>query len=109
MRKVVPATFLGALLLAVTGCGTPARWEKPGVSDVVTATDITECRRAASQEAFLYAPYGWGLPLWPYRRGSWFYWQQYQDSQRFYAENRLTAFCMRNKGYELVPIPKPQG
>ena len=105
MRKVVPL----ALLLAVTGCGTPARWEKPGVSNELTATDITECRRAASQEAFLYSPYGWGVPLWPYRRGSWLYWQQYQESQRFYAENRLTAFCMRNKGYELVPIPRPQG
>jgi len=105
VRKVLPF----ALLLTVTACGTPARWEKPGVSAEMTATDAVECRRAAAQEAFLYNPYGWPPPLWPYRRGSWLYWHQYQESERFYAENRLTTFCMRNKGYELVPIPRPQG
>ena len=105
MRKVVPFV----LLLAVGACGTPARWEKPGVSPEGTVADITDCRRAASQEAFLYS-YGLPPPLWPYpyRRSS-LYWLQYEESQRFYAENRLTAFCMRNKGYELVPIPKTQG
>jgi hypothetical protein len=101
MRKVVPTTFLGALLLAVAACGAPSRWEKPGASAEMTSTDAVDCRRAASQEAFLYNPSGLP-PLWPYRRT----WQQYQDSERFYAENRLTAFCMRNKGYELMPIPK---
>jgi hypothetical protein len=105
MRKVAAI----ALLLAVAACGTPARWEKPGATDQTTAADAVECRRAASQESFLYNPYGWPPPLWPYRRGYWLNWYQMQESQRFYAENRLTAFCMRNKGYELVPIPKTQG
>jgi len=104
MRKVAPI----ALLLAVAACGAPARWEKPGVSAEMSATDSVDCRRAASQEAFLYNPSGLPPPLWPYRRGYSLNWQQYQDSERFYAENRLTAFCMRNKGYELVPLPKVQ-
>jgi hypothetical protein len=26
------------------------------------------------------------------------------DNERFYTENRLTAFCMRTKGYEQVPV-----
>ena len=104
MRKVAPVTLLGAMLLAVAACAAPARWEKAGVSEEMTATDAVDCRRAASQEAFLYIP---APPLiWPYRRGSTINWQ-YEQSERFYAENRLTAFCMRNKGYELVPIPKP--
>jgi hypothetical protein len=42
-------------------------------------------------------------PLWPYHQ-SWVYLDQYQDSQRFYAQNQLTAVCMRNKGYALVPV-----
>ena len=105
MRKVVPV----ALLLTVAACGTPSRWEKPGVSAEMSATDAVDCRRAASQEAFLYNPSGLPPPLWPYRRGYWLTWQQYHDSERFYAENRLTAFCMRNKGYALVPIPKTSG
>ena len=107
MRKVVPGTLLVALLLALAGCATPERWEKAGVSAEMTSTDAVECRRSASQEAFLYQS-GAPPPLWFYRRGYWFTWQQSQESDRFYAENRLTAFCMRAKGYELVPIPKPQ-
>jgi hypothetical protein len=103
MRKVVPVTLLGAMLLAVAGCATPERWEKAGVSAAMTSTDAVECRRAANQEAFLYIP---SPPVpWPYRRLNW----QYDQTERFYAENRLTAFCMRNKGYELVPIPRAQG
>jgi hypothetical protein len=103
MRKVVPVTLVSVLLLAC--CGTPTHWEKPGVSSAMTATDAVDCRRAASMEAFLYQP-RLPPPLWPYRRPSW---KQLEDSERFYAENRLTAFCMRSKGYELVPIPKSSG
>ena len=99
MRNVLPF----ALLLAVAGCNTPARWEKPGASVEMTSIAAVECRRAASQEAVLYIP---APPvISPNRRINW----QYEQSERFYAENRLTAFCMRNKGYELVPIPKQQG
>ena len=105
MRALLSVT----LLLAVAACATPTRWEKPGVSADMTASDAVDCRRAAVQEAFLYNPYGWPPPFWPYRRGYWLNWQQYQQSERFYAENRLTAFCMRSKGYELVQIPEPQG
>lgn len=109
MRKVLPVALLGVLLPALTACGSQARWEKPGVSADMTATDAVDCRRAASQEAFLYNPTGLPPPLWPYRRGYWLNWYQIQESERFYAENRLTAFCMRSKGYELVPIPRPAG
>src|SRR5213078_4567184 len=53
MRKVLPVL----LLLAVAACGTPARWEKPGVTDEVVASDMTACRQAAVQEANRY-PFG---------------------------------------------------
>jgi hypothetical protein len=107
MRKVLPVL----LLLAVAACGTPARWEKPGVTDEVVASDMTACRQAAVQEAnrypFGYYPFGFGPPVWGGRRGNFMLWQMRQDNDRFYAENRLTAFCMRTKGYELVPV-QPQ-
>ena len=38
------------------------------------------------------------------RGGNWMLWQMRQDNDRFYAENRLTAFCMRTKGYEQVEV-----
>jgi hypothetical protein len=54
--------------------------------------------------------YPWGAPPdWFYRRNNWVYWSDIQDSQRVAAEKDVTAFCMRNKGYELVPIPRAQG
>jgi hypothetical protein len=98
MRNVLPL----ALLLAVAGCNTPARWEKPGVSVEMTATAAVECRRTATQEAFLYIPAP--AVISPNRRVQW----QYEQSERFSAENRLTDSCMRSKGYELVPPPKAQ-
>jgi hypothetical protein len=35
-------------------------------------------------------------------------WQMRADDERFFAENRLTAFCMRTKGYEQVEVTPPQ-
>ncbi len=91
------------MLLAVAACNTPARWEKAGVSEAKTGTDTVECRRAATQEAFLYIPAPPVISL--NRRVQW----QYEQSERFSVENRLTDSCMRSKGYELVPPPKAQG
>jgi hypothetical protein len=101
MRKVLPL----ALLLALGACAAPTHWEKPGVTEEVLAHDLTDCRQAAAQEAMRY-PYGFGPPFGAYGRSSYFLWQQRQESDRFYAENRLREFCMRNKGYALMPIPK---
>jgi len=104
MRKVLPIV----LLLAVAGCATPSRWEKPGVSEEALAHDMADCRQAAAQESMRVYPYGYGYG-WPYWGGrtNYMLWQQRQESDRFYAENRLREFCMRNKGYALVPIPQP--
>jgi len=99
MRKVVVPL---ALILAVAACGAPARWEKAGVSAEMTSTDAVDCRRAASMESFLSTPYA-TPPV--YRLN----WLQMRESERFYTENRLVAFCMRNKGYELMPIPRTSG
>jgi len=110
MRKVVPLV----LLCGLAACAPPARWEKAGATELMTETDMVDCRKAASQEAFRYFAFNWGFPFygptfWGYAgRPSWLMWQARLDSDRFHAENRLTAFCMRNKGYELVPIPPPQ-
>ena len=106
MRRVVP--FL--LLLAVSACGTPMRWDKPGATDQTVAADFSSCRTAAQQEASRYYPFypwGWGGWGWGYGRHSGLMWQMRVDDERFFAQNRLTAFCMRTKGYEQVPM-QPQ-
>ncbi|MBS0522259.1 MAG: hypothetical protein JSS04_01390 [Proteobacteria bacterium] len=107
MRRVVP--FL--LMLAVSACGTPMRWDKPGATEQMVAADTTACRRAAQVEANRYYPFypwgwgGWGGWGWGHHGG--LMWQMRADDERFLAENRLTAFCMRTKGYEQVPV-QPQ-
>ena len=105
MRKVLPVLL--AFALALSACASTMRWDKAGATDESTAADMTACRQAAIQEANRYSPWGFfGPPVWGGRR-NWMMWQMSQDSERFYAENRLTAFCMRTKGYEQVRI-QPQ-
>jgi hypothetical protein len=95
------ALALAALCLPLVGCGTPARWEKPGAGEPVTQQDLARCRVAARDEAArTYYPY-FG-PFFGPRH--WLYWQRSADADRFLAENNLTNFCMRNLGYALVPI-----
>jgi hypothetical protein len=104
MRTFLPA----ALSLALAGCQTPSQWEKPGASPQMAAADITDCRNGAAHVGFMFYP--WGVPPdWFYRRSNWVYWSDIQDSQRVAAEKEVTAFCMRNKGYELVPSPRAAG
>ncbi|MGE5148701.1 MAG: hypothetical protein ACM3II_01155 [Rhodospirillaceae bacterium] len=94
------------LVLAVSACGTPMRWDKPGATDQMAAADMTACRSAAQIEANrTFYPWGWGG--WGYGRHNWLLWQMRADSDRFLTETRLTAFCMRTKGYEQVPV-QPQ-
>ena len=104
MRKVLPVL----LMLGVAACAPPMRWEKPGATAEMLSFDMTACRQAAQQEAmrypFGYYPFAFGPPVWGMRRGNWTLWQMRADSDRFYAENRLTSFCMRNKGYEQVEV-----
>jgi hypothetical protein len=106
MRRVVP--FL--LMLAVSACGTPMRWDKPGATEPMVQADFSACRGAAQTEANrYYYPWGWGSPGWGwgFGRRSGLGWAMRADDERFFTETRLTSFCMRTKGYEQVPM-QPQ-
>ena len=99
MRRILP--FL--LLASVAACTFPqTRWEKDGADDTLTANDLGYCRKAARDEAFSAYPYGFSSPFYGFRR--WAAW----DDNRYLAENRLTQFCMRAKGYQLVTVRPPQ-
>lgn len=105
MRKILPF----ALMLGVAACGAGSHWEKAGAAPETTRADMADCRRAASQEAFRTYAFDtgftrFGAPWWGYpTRPSYAMWRSRLESDRLYAESRLTSFCMRNKGYELVP------
>lgn len=91
------------MLLALAACGSPMRWDKAGTDEKATANDLSYCRRAAREEAFRAYPF-FGAP---YPSHRWWGWGGSPGADQFYAENRLTDFCMRNKGYALVPV-QPQ-
>jgi hypothetical protein len=100
MRRILP--FL--MLTTVAACAFPqTRWEKDGVDDQMAMNDLGYCKTAARNEAFVTYPFGFGSPFYGIRREPWVW-----DNDRFYAESRLTSFCMRSKGYQLVTVQPPQ-
>jgi hypothetical protein len=99
MRRILP--FL--MLTVVAACALPQqRWEKEGADEALTTNDLGYCRAAARNEAFATYPYGYGTPFYGFRR-----WPNWNDD-RFFAQTRLTSFCMRAKGYQLVTVQPPQ-
>jgi len=113
----IPALLV--LLLTVAGC-TPMYWVRQDTGPEQLDRDMEQCQQAAWREASwrstLYRPFGptviqdlhgRRLLVWPY--------SPFSDpfGERFFEESRLAHFCMRAKGYELVPAdriqPSPQG
>ena len=107
-------------LLALAGC-TPMQWVRDGAAPApeVVEKDAASCRQQAWREAqyrgWAYQPYWWGPSLarrgsfgrsfapWPYPYGPY----PYAWGDPAFEETRLADFCMRAKGYELLPVPKP--
>jgi len=97
MRKVLTVM----LALSVAACGPALRWEKSGADEKATADDLVGCRRAAQDEVareFPFYYYPWTYPI-----GRPVFWHR-SELDRSYSEDRLTSFCMRNKGYAQVPV-----
>jgi hypothetical protein len=116
-RTALP--LLPVLLLGVVAC-TPLYWVRSDTEPQQLEQDMTHCRQQAWREAswrsWLYRPFGptviqdlhgRRVLVWPY--------SPFADplGDRFFEESRLTDFCMRAKGYELVPAdkiqPSPEG
>jgi hypothetical protein len=108
------SSLLAISSAALCAC-TPMQWMRDGAlpEPAAIAQDATTCRQQAWQEAQYRAwayrpiapivsrdPFGRHFVAWPY--GS--YGSPFGDP--FFEEARLTDFCMRAKGYELVPVEK---
>jgi len=118
MRRFPPIAVL--FLLSLAAC-TPMQWIRDGAVPPPEALekDSASCReqawREAQYRAWAYRPYG-GPPFmrrdafgrtytaWPYGPSPYPF---YADPA--FEEARLADFCMRAKGYELVPVEKPPG
>lgn len=113
MRPVIP-TSLALAAFSLSAC-TPMQWVREGAVPAPEALeqDSTACRQQAWREAqyraWAYRPmmpivtrnaFGRSYAVWPYG--------PYPFGDPFFEEGRLADFCMRAKGYELVPVEKAE-
>jgi hypothetical protein len=107
-------------LLLATGCAS-MEWAKPDATAEQAAADSQTCDEEAWRVLRwygmgygpVYGPFYGPFSPWMYRDG----WGRpfagpafgpFYDplADRYLEEQRLANFCMRSKGYELVPVPK---
>jgi hypothetical protein len=120
MRPIVAVHPIACAALAAAAC-TPMQWVKPDATPEQLDQDAARCQQEAWREArfrtWLYRPIG--PTLVQDAQGRRFYvWPASPlgdpFSDQLMEEARLESFCMRSKGYELVPAetiqpsaPKP--
>jgi hypothetical protein len=106
MRRLIPLAFLLA-----AGC-TPLQWSRPDTSPEQFSQDVAFCQQEAWREAqwhsflFLNRYYGGTTIVDSRGRHMFVPYAPFGDpfGDRYYDEARLTHFCMRAKGYDLVPV-----
>jgi hypothetical protein len=102
---------VAALLLAVSAAGcADLRWHRDGADAAALGRDLDECRQLARAQA---AHEAWPLGVATPRivgvdaLGRAIVSSPGQvDTNRFFVEHDLARFCMRSRGYELVPVEK---
>jgi hypothetical protein len=104
----MPRLILAALLL-LAGC-TPMQWVRQDTGPELLGHDLAQCRQEAWREAqwraFLYRPFGATTVVDRFGRRFVIPYSPFGDpfGDSFMEESRLAHFCMRSKGYALVPI-----
>lgn len=115
-RTAIPTRATLALplvALVLTGCAGNLHWEHPETGQANLAADREECRRLADEEAWHYArPISLFGPFTPLRdryghRRLW-RWDPFYDDDRFFRAAELRDFCLRSRGYRLVPDEPPK-
>ncbi len=107
VRKPVPFSklFVGAILaLTLVGCGTPLVWFRPGTTVAEQRYDLQQCSQMAFREAQNNMWWRRSMYFDYYRPGPYYFYQSQRfDTDAMLEESRLQDFCMRARGYRLVP------
>jgi hypothetical protein len=109
MMRLSPLLLLAVML----GACTPMRWEHPQYGLAGAQEDYTSCSQSARAESWRYQS-SVRAQMWEPNRyyrtssGRFVYdpWSNYRRYDPYMDEYRLTDYCMRNKGYQLVPVPE---
>ena len=100
-----PMVAVTMAALGLVACAGGMHWEHPEFGGLNLAEDAAECRQLAAAEAWRTAPivsfsYGYGYD---YGR-HWSWWNDpFYDHDLYWREAELRDFCMRSRGYRLVP------
>jgi hypothetical protein len=91
-------TRLCIVAIFLTGACTPVQWVRSDASEEQSGHDARFCEQEASREAAFHVPQ-------PPPTGAMGTYGPSADGLRGYGieTSRLTGFCMRSKGYALVP------
>jgi hypothetical protein len=96
-----------AFTLLLSGCVvTPMEWVKPGMAPSEAGLERQQCQFSASREAFRYRSLGSSFSYYrydPYSGRRLAYPSMMFGRDDPFIESRLADFCMRSKGYNLVP------
>jgi hypothetical protein len=114
MRRLIPPLLVPLLLLAAAAC-TPVQWARQDTAPEQLSRDLALCHQDAWREAqtrsllFMNRSFGATTIVDPQGRTVVVPSSPLGDpfGDAYIDESRLTAFCMRGKGYQLVPL-KPQ-
>jgi hypothetical protein len=101
IRSYAFALGLGAVLLGLCACA-GVRWHKADGGDAALAQDLAACRRQVQKKVGIIGSPGpstpmdprFGAPLGP------------SMADQMMQESQMVGFCMRDKGYTLVPDNK---
>lgn len=118
-----------ALVLLLAGCGPALVWDRPATGSADLRADLQDCHGLARQQVMAeglrygFPPYGsfWG-PGYIDRFGRYRSYPGFAAAgfggpfgdpfmERDFRENNLQDFCMKARGYRLVPAPpaNPEG
>lgn len=97
------------LALMLSACAESLHWEHPATGQQKLLADQEECRRLADEEAWrYYRPLSLFGPFTPFHgrhghRPLWWHGDPFYDHDRFFRAAELRDFCLRSRGYRLVP------
>jgi hypothetical protein len=93
---------LAGLAGLIASC-TPMEWQHASLGSMPSEADVGECNQLAFHEAqrrAFFHDFGWPRRSWGPQWGPW---PPFSTSDRFFLERDLFDFCMRARGYRLVP------
>ena len=112
LSDVARSVFISVLAVAALAACTPMRWEHPQLAMADADQELRECSIRARQEvwrnSFMYRPLHYPMLRYRDNQGRLRYADPVIPRHRdtTFDEWHLRDYCMRSKGWQLVPVPE---